>query len=248
MDWDKLAKVLAMAESEHPGEALSALRAARVLLAREGLVMRDLARPNGVGRAAASDDDDPPLTQTGRRAFERAIVTLETELKSVRADLADGAAALAHERQESRRWRRLAQETAEHLWDLGHRLEGDADAAAAMASAKATATTVAAGAGPAVDRRAGTVEALMRLWLADRRLARLSDLAIARAFGVPPRLVALMRRRAAGLRRRAARSSLAAIAPIPACGAGPRSGRGHRPRRRRGRRSLTAPGGSRPAR
>jgi len=36
MDPDKLAKVLAMAESEHQGEALSALRAARIMLSRAG--------------------------------------------------------------------------------------------------------------------------------------------------------------------------------------------------------------------
>ncbi|CAK0766891.1 putative Winged helix-turn-helix domain-containing protein [Azospirillaceae bacterium] len=43
MDPDKFAKVLAMAESDHHGEAVSALRAARIMLARSGLSFRDLA-------------------------------------------------------------------------------------------------------------------------------------------------------------------------------------------------------------
>lgn len=61
MDPDKLAKVLAMAESDHQGEALSALRAARIMLSRAGLSFRDLAQMARSGSPAA---EPPPIIVT----------------------------------------------------------------------------------------------------------------------------------------------------------------------------------------
>ena len=62
MDPEKFAKVLAMAESDHHGEAQSALRAARIMLARAGLTFRDLA-------AMARESDGWPLPPAEQAAF-----------------------------------------------------------------------------------------------------------------------------------------------------------------------------------
>ena len=62
MDPDKFAKVLAMAESDHHGEAQSALRAARIMLSRAGLSFRDLA-------AMARESDGWPVPPPEQAAF-----------------------------------------------------------------------------------------------------------------------------------------------------------------------------------
>ncbi|WP_247878901.1 DUF2786 domain-containing protein [Azospirillum brasilense] len=127
MDPDKLAKVLAMAESEHQGEAQSALRAARIMLSRAGLSFRDLARgarpvsttPEPPPAASAPPPDRPPPPDQLVQGLRRQVRDLELEVAGLKRQLEKSNGDMERQREEADRWRGLARETAEKLWDLG---------------------------------------------------------------------------------------------------------------------------------
>ena len=136
MDPEKLAKVLAMAESEHQGEALSALRAARIILARGGLTFRDLALAARNGHAEprpakpATPPPEPPPPPSREpppdqlvTALRRQMRDLELEISSLKRQLEKVGGDLDRQRDETDRWRTLARETADKLWDVGQALE-----------------------------------------------------------------------------------------------------------------------------
>ncbi|WP_372398081.1 hypothetical protein ABMY26_15155 [Azospirillum sp. HJ39] len=132
MDPDKLAKVLAMAESEHQGEALSALRAARIMLSRAGLSFRDLAErarapvfpaPEQPAAEPPGAPAPPPPPDELVRGLRRQVRDLELELATLRRQLDKAAGDADRQREEADRWRTLARETAEKLWDMGKALE-----------------------------------------------------------------------------------------------------------------------------
>lgn len=183
MDPDKLAKVLAMAESEHQGEALSALRAARIMLSRAGLSFRDLAERARPGAAfephpssvvpPATPAQPPPPDQLVQ-GLRRQVRDLELELATLRRQLDRAAGDLDRHRDEADRWRKLARETAEQLWDVGKALER-------KHSRHANA-----------DRRRAVLDLLQ-----DPGSALLSDQEIARRAGVSPQIVGHWRRRLA---------------------------------------------------
>ena len=181
MDPDKLAKVLAMAESEHQGEALSALRAARIMLSRAGMSFKDLALgarpvrndPPPEPRPAAPPDRAPPPDQLVQ-GLRRQVGDLEREIAHLRRALDKATGELDRQRDETGRWRVLARETAEKLWDLGKALE--------RRHSRANLT----------DRRRAVLEMLQ-----DPVGALLSDHEIARRVGAPPQSVAHYRRRLA---------------------------------------------------
>jgi len=127
---DQLDKVLALVDSSHEGEALGALRMVRRLLAKDGLSFKDLARAAG-GVSGFSLRD---------AFFSGAQVQLEAKIEQLQDDLS------AHVEQnasltvqidfwrkrafeleqmlnlnqaETARWKAMARETAERLWDLG---------------------------------------------------------------------------------------------------------------------------------
>ena len=132
----QLDKILAMADSAHDGEALVAVRMARQMLSRDGLNFSDLAR------AAQRPRVNLPF---GFLSGQH-IVSLETEILQLRQDLEDmrrqktahETAAerekqraidleqkLAHSQTDATRWRQLARETVEKLWDLGQSMQTD---------------------------------------------------------------------------------------------------------------------------
>jgi hypothetical protein len=187
MDADKLAKVLALAESEHQGEALSALRAARIILARSGMTFRDLA----VAVQTPSPREVPPQPQRPNppmwnppdeavvQGLRRQVGELERENDSLRRKLDRMQTDVEHQREETEHWRVLARETAEKLWDLGKALErrhSRSDKAAV---------------------RRSIIE-----YLQDPASGLLSDHEIARRIGTAPQLVAECRRRLAIVGRR----------------------------------------------
>ena len=135
MDPEKFAKVLALAESEHHGEAQSALRAARIMLARAGLNFRDLAalaRQTGTnGKWEPPRPEPPPASSFSSpgdaqeiEGLRRQARTLETRVQELEQALTRERAELTRQRQETKRWHQLARETAEQLWDVGKALEG----------------------------------------------------------------------------------------------------------------------------
>ena len=185
MDPEKFAKVLAMAESDHHGEAQSALRAARIMLARAGLTFRDLA-------AMARESDGWPLPPAEQAAFvptnvpgageetwRRKVRELEARLRELENPGETQDAELIRQRGETKRWHLLARETAEKLWDVGQALE-----------------TKRVRADVATDRRKQLIEALR-----DPATCDLSDREIGRRFGVTPNAVGYWRWRIAVIDR-----------------------------------------------
>jgi len=181
MDPDKLAKVLAMAESDHQGEALSALRAARIMLARAGLSFRDLARgarPTPAAEpspsAASAPPDRPPPPDQLVQGLRRQVRDLELEVAGLKRQLEKSSGDMERQREEVDRWRTLARETAEKLWDLGKALERKHSRHASA------------------DKRRAILDLLQ-----DPGSALLADHEIARRVGTSPKLVAHWRRRLA---------------------------------------------------
>ncbi|MGF7174579.1 helix-turn-helix domain-containing protein [Azospirillum doebereinerae] len=183
MDPDKLAKVLAMTESEHPGEALSALRAARIMLSRAGLSFRDLAERARTDRVLPEPPTvvvppvtpaQPPPPDQLVQGLRRQVRDLELELATLRRQLDKAAGDLDRHKDEADRWRRLARETAEQLWDVGKALERKHSRHASA------------------DKRRAVLDLLQ-----DPGSALLSDQEIARRAGVAPQTVGHWRRRLA---------------------------------------------------
>lgn len=190
MDPDKLAKVLAMAESEHQGEALAALRAARIMLSRAGMSFKDLAqiaRPPAAKEAVRPEEPPSPPVPPVRtpspdlvvQGLRRQVSDLEKEIAGLQRQLEKATGELDKHKEESDRWRILARDTAERLWDLGKALE----------RRRHRHTTA--------DRRRAILDLLQ-----DPHSALLADQEIARRVGAPAHLVAHWRRRLAIVARK----------------------------------------------
>ncbi len=126
---DQLDKVLALADSDQEGEALGALRMARRILSRHGLAFSDLAqvaRHSGFSRSRGffspvnvqleakidqlHDDLDAHVEQNQN---------LTAQIEFWRKRAFDLEQMLTLNQAETARWREMARETAERLWDLG---------------------------------------------------------------------------------------------------------------------------------
>ncbi len=126
----QLEKVLALADSAHEAEAIVAVRKARQLLSRDGLNFSDLARAAsrrpGLNRAFSS------IFSGGQVHLETQLVQLRQKLDDVQKDLQSQAVQLEFwrrraaefeqnfytARSETERWKLLARETVEKLWEL----------------------------------------------------------------------------------------------------------------------------------
>ncbi|MGB9151969.1 MAG: hypothetical protein WCD70_02660 [Alphaproteobacteria bacterium] len=128
---EQLDKILALADSSHDGEAVVAVRKARQMLNRDGLSFGDLARAAAARHAKSSG----LLSRLSKQPdhLETQIHHLRQQLEDLRAqmqtqDLQVGfwrRRALDLEQNalraqgESEKWKKLASETADHLWDMG---------------------------------------------------------------------------------------------------------------------------------
>gem|GEM_PF-871028 len=127
---DQLDKVLALVDSSQEGEALGALRMARRILNKKGLSFNALARVAAEGTT---------LADTGS-FFSGAQVQLEAKIEQMQDDLSahveqnqnltmqidfwrkralELEQMLSLSQAETARWKAMARETAERLWDLG---------------------------------------------------------------------------------------------------------------------------------
>lgn len=134
---DQLDKVLALADSDQEGEALGALRMARRILLRHGLAFSDLAQ---VARRSG-------LSSSPRGFFSPVNVQLEAKIDQLHDELSahvdqnqnlttqiefwrkrafDLEQMLTLNQAETARWKEMARETAERLWDLGQIAHEDA--------------------------------------------------------------------------------------------------------------------------
>ncbi len=172
LDRDKLAKVLALADSSSDGEALAALRLARAMLAEAGLEFRDLLK--GGGRHFP--DRRIPYLEALIRDLKERLAASEAEVESLRRaklettqDFARQVAALGHEKSE------LSNSLRHRIEDLKRRL---------------------AEAGRVARQRAGKREAVIAL-LQDPETRDLSNRELARRAGVSPQTVSRWRRKLA---------------------------------------------------
>lgn len=146
----RLDKVLALVDSDMEGEALTALRKARQMLAKDGLTFEDLARAaNGEGTARISlKTPFGLLTDAQQHELEIKLADAQRKAEVMQYDLGERdqrlrlwqRKAMELERKlgatesEANKWKELARETAEKLWDLGAAIErGDMPALASAA-------------------------------------------------------------------------------------------------------------------
>lgn len=129
----QLDKVLALADSSHEGEAVGAVRIARQILSRDGLSFSDLAR------AATKPRFTLPLSLfSSQQAHQEAqlaqmqqkIYDLQGEQQSLQTQVDFWRQrAMGLEQQlnlslsDAQRWRQLARETIEKLWDTGQAIQ-----------------------------------------------------------------------------------------------------------------------------
>ncbi len=134
---DQLDKVLALADSSHEGEAVGAVRMARQLLSRDGLSFGDLAR-------AASNRSRfaRPLSffSSQQVNLEAQIAPFQQQIADLQADNQSQATQIEFWRRrafeleqqlnlsqtEAQRWKEMARETLEKLWDMGQQADAPA--------------------------------------------------------------------------------------------------------------------------
>ncbi|MBP7251968.1 MAG: hypothetical protein KBA75_00625 [Alphaproteobacteria bacterium] len=129
----RLLKVLALADSSHDGEAVAAVRAARQLLAQDGMSFADLA--NGAVDIVSLAQDN--VTQL--RSLEVQVTDLQRRLLDALRQLHDRNQTLTtvnsklqlleqnaeKTKGEVEKWRNLARDTANKLWDIGQQIAED---------------------------------------------------------------------------------------------------------------------------
>ena len=137
---EQLDKILALADSSHDGEAVVAVRMARQMLSRDGLSFGDLAR------AASSRQKVSEKTPSVFSFLSGPKEHLEAQIYHLRQQVTDMQAQMqtqdlqldfwkrramdleqssyqAHN--EAERWKKLARETAERLWDIGQSVNNE---------------------------------------------------------------------------------------------------------------------------
>lgn len=133
----RLDKVLALVDSDMEGEALTALRKARQMLAKEGLSFEDLARAANGTSGISLKTPFGLVTDSQRHELEIRLCDAERKAEVMKYSLSEQderlrlwqRKAMELERKlnatasEAKKWQDLARETAERLWDLGAAIE-----------------------------------------------------------------------------------------------------------------------------
>ena len=133
----QLEKILALADSTYDGEAVVAVRKARQMLLRDGLNFGDLARAaikkpsrslslglfSGVSVAQLECELAQLRQQIGDLQNDMQAQTLQAE--TWRHKAVELEQKLNTSQAEAHRWRQLARDTVEKLWDLGQSMQQD---------------------------------------------------------------------------------------------------------------------------
>lgn len=128
---EQLEKILALADSSHDNEALVAVRKARQMLSRDGLSFGALARAASANTYVKSPGVFSFLTG-GREVAESQNYHLRQQVEDLKAQLqtqdfqldfwrrrvADLEQSCQHAQSEAERWKKLASETADRLWEI----------------------------------------------------------------------------------------------------------------------------------
>jgi chromosome segregation ATPase len=135
---EQLDKILALADSNHEGEAVVAVRKAREMLSRDGLSFGDLARAASTHTYARSSGAFSFLSG-GREFMESKINHLRQQVEDLQAQLqtqdfqldfwrrrvTELEQSYQHAHSEAERWKKLASETANRLWDIARSVSGE---------------------------------------------------------------------------------------------------------------------------
>ncbi len=134
---EQLDKILALADSNHEGEAVVAVRKAREMLLRDGLSFGDLAR---IAASRSHSKGGMFAFMSGQREYletqvyhlrqqvddmEAQMQTQDLQLDFWRRRAIDLEQSIQHAQSESEKWKKLASDTANRLWDLGRSLGMD---------------------------------------------------------------------------------------------------------------------------
>jgi len=150
---EQLDKILALADSTHDSEALVAVRKARQVLSRGGLNFSDLARAASHSRHVQSKSPGVFSFLSGQREhLESQILHLRQQVEDMQAQMqsqdlqldfwrrraADLEQSGVQAHSDAERWKNLARETANRLWDMGHsmQIEEAEDIAAVLSTAE----------------------------------------------------------------------------------------------------------------
>lgn len=128
---EQLDKILALADSNHEAEAVVAVRKAREMLSRDGLNFSDLARAIA-NHTYVRNSGMMALLSGGREHMEYQIQTLRQEIAALKATVdsqdfqldisrrrvSDLEQSVLYAQGEAERWKKLASETADRLWEI----------------------------------------------------------------------------------------------------------------------------------
>ena len=141
----QLDKILALADSSHDGEAVVAVRMARQMLSRDGLSFGDLARAastrqNGRQVGAEKSSSVFSFLSGPKEHLESQIYHLRQQVADMQAQMQTQDLQLDFWRRramdleqsayqannEVERWKKLARETADRLWEIGKSVNSEA--------------------------------------------------------------------------------------------------------------------------
>lgn len=108
-------KILALVDSDQDGEALSALRVARRMMATQGISFTDLIGQAKRGRLISLRG----LFSDNIRRFEEEIDALHQEINALNGEKALLELRITQQENETQRWKDIARESADKLWDIG---------------------------------------------------------------------------------------------------------------------------------
>jgi SMC interacting uncharacterized protein involved in chromosome segregation len=139
---EQLDKILALADSSHEGEAVVAVRKARQILSRDGLSFGDLARavsPNAPIKSAnllsflsaQRDYMESRIRHLNQQIddLQAQLQTQDLQLDFWRRHAVDLEQSTQHAQNEAEKWKKLASETADRLWEFGQSVGGEEFAA-----------------------------------------------------------------------------------------------------------------------
>jgi hypothetical protein len=109
---NKLGKVLALTESTHEGEALSALRTARSMLKENGMELSSMLR---------GGENSPSIDVL---YLKKLLKEREQDIAHLRSEVAVLRQGLLKSEKERDRWQKLAKDTLEKLWQVAEEVEG----------------------------------------------------------------------------------------------------------------------------
>ena len=136
---EQLDKILALADSAHDGEALVAVRKARQVLSRGGLCFSDLARAAVSRQVQAKAPGVFSFLSGQREHLESQIMHLRQHVEDMRPQLQTQDLQLDFWRRraadleqnniqvhsDAERWKSLARETADRLWEIGQSMQSE---------------------------------------------------------------------------------------------------------------------------